>query len=129
MSSVSVSMVADRVKETTTTTGTGTMNLAGAAVAYRSFAQAGFTTGQTTFYCILSGNGTDWEVGVGTFTTGSPNTLSRDIILASSNSNNLINLTGTSTVFCDEPASVLNPMAQMGVAAMYLAATALFGGI
>ena len=120
--------VADRVKETTTTTGTGTINLAGAAVAFQAFAQA-FSTGQQTYYCILSGNGIDWEVGQSTFTTGSPNMLSRDVVLASSNSGSLINLSGTSTVFCDAPAAFINPIVSMGIAALYQAATALFGGI
>lgn len=120
--------VADRVKETTSTTGTGTLNLAGASIGFQAFAQA-FATGTVTYYCILSGNGIDWEVGQGTFTTGSPNTLSRDTVLASSNSGSLVNLSGTSTVFCDAPAAWINPMTQIGIPALYLAATALFGGI
>lgn len=122
--------VADRVKENTSTTGTGTLNLGGAsAPSYQSFAQAGFVTGDQPFYCILAGNGIDWEVGQGTFTAGSPNTLSRDTVLASSNSGNLVNLTGTSVVFCDAPAAWMTPLTQIGLPAMYLAATALFGGI
>ena len=120
--------VADRVKETTSTTGSGTINLNGAVVSFQSFAQA-FASGTQTFYCILSGNGIDWEVGQGTFVIGSPNTLSRDTVLASSNSGSLINLIGSSVVFCDAPAAFINPVAQIGVPAMYLAATYLFGGI
>ena len=120
--------VADRVRETTTTTGVGTINLNGAATQFIAFAQA-FASGTQTYYCILSGNGLDWEVGQGTFTTGSPNTLSRDTVLASSNSGSLINLTGSSIVFCDGPAAFMNPMVQIGIPALYLAATALFGGI
>ena len=121
--------VADRVKENTSTTGGGTIDLGGASPSYQSFAQAFGATVTITFYCILSGNGTDWEVGQGTFTPGSPNTLSRDTVLASSNSGSAINLTGTSVVFCDAPAAWMNPMTQIGLAALYQAATALFGGI
>jgi hypothetical protein len=97
-------VIADRVKETTTTTGTGTINLAGAATQFQGFI-AGIGNGNTTYYCILGGNGTDWEVGIGTVTSGSPNTLSRSTILASSNSGSAINLSGTSTVFGDVPAA------------------------
>lgn len=96
-------VLADRVKETTATTGTGTINLAGPAPQFQSFAAA-IGNGNTTFYCIMSGNGTDWEVGLGTVTTGSPNTLSRTTIFASSNSGSAISLTGTSTAFCTNPA-------------------------
>ena len=92
-------VVASRVKETTTTTGTGTINLAGAESGYQTFV-AGIGTTNSTYYCIESG--TAWEVGIGTVTDASPDTLSRTTILASSNSGNAINCTGTSTVFCTE---------------------------
>lgn len=94
-------LLADRVKETTTTTGTGTLTLAGAQPQFRSFSAA-IGNGNTTCYGIVSGNGTDWEVGFGTVGAG---TLSRDTILASSNANAAINLSGTSIVFCDNPAN------------------------
>lgn len=97
-------VLADRVQETTTTTGTGTINLAGAATQCQSFV-SGIGSGNITYYTILGGNGTDWEVGIGTVTSGSPNTLSRSTILASSNSGSAISLTGTSTVFGDGPAT------------------------
>ena len=97
-------IIADRVKETTTTTGTGTINLAGANAGFQTFV-SGIGTGNTTYYCITSGN--DWEVGIGTVTSGSPDTLSRTTILASSNANAAITLSGTSTVFGDAPASLL----------------------
>lgn len=92
-------VVASRVKETTTTTGTGTINLAGAESGYQTFV-AGIGNTNSTYYCIESG--TAWEVGIGTVTDASPDTLSRTTILASSNSGNAINCTGTSTVFCTE---------------------------
>jgi hypothetical protein len=99
-------VIADRVQETTTTTGTGTINLAGATSQNQSFVSGVGSTNQCN-YCLLSGNGTDWETGVGTVTSGSPNTLSRSSILASSNSNAAINLSGTSIVFLTEPAAAL----------------------
>lgn len=74
-------VLADRVKETTTTTGTGTITLAGAVSGFRSFSVVG--NGNTTYYTI-SGQGTsEWEVGIGTYTS-SGTTLSRDTVLASS---------------------------------------------
>lgn len=99
-------VLADRVQETTSTTGTGTIDLGGAATQYQSFVD-GIGDGNTTYYVILSGNGSDWEVGEGTVTSGSPDTLSRDTILASTNSGSAISLSGTSTVFGDAPASFL----------------------
>lgn len=94
-------VVKDRVKEVTTTTGTGTLTLAGAVTKFQSFSVVG--DGNTTYYAIESGNGSDWEVGVGTY-TASGTTLSRDTILESSNAGSAINLSGTSTVFCTYPA-------------------------
>jgi hypothetical protein len=94
-------VVKDRIKETTSTTGTGTLTLAGAVTKFQSFSVVG--DGNTTYYAIESGNGTDWEIGVGTY-TASGTTLSRDTILESSNAGSAINLSGTSTVFCTYPA-------------------------
>ena len=92
-------IVKDRVKETTTTTGTGTVTLAGAADGFQSFAAIG--NGNTTYYAITSDD--DYEVGLGTY-TASGTTLSRDIVLESSNSGSKITLAGTSDVFCTYPA-------------------------
>lgn len=96
-------VLADRVQETTATTGTGTITLAGAVTQYQSFA-AGVGSGNSTYYCLLSGNGTDWETGTGTLSGSGPYTLSRTVN-TSSNSNALISLTGTSTVYCTQPAN------------------------
>ena len=92
-------IVKDRVKETTTTTGTGTVTLAGASTGFQSFAAIG--NGNTTYYAITSGN--NYEVGLGTY-TASGTTLSRSTILESSNSGSAITLSGTSDVFCTYPA-------------------------
>ncbi|MDC0297288.1 hypothetical protein OAK92_01810 [Crocinitomicaceae bacterium] len=91
----------DRVKETSTTTGTGTIILNGALGAFQSFNDA-FLDGQTTYYTIE--NGSRWEVGQGVFDQTS-NSISRDIVFDSSNNNNKIDLEGVSIVFCTLPAS------------------------
>ena len=97
--------LADRVKETTTTTGTGTVNLAGAVGGFQSFVDS-VGDGNTTYYTIEDSNGSAWEVGLGTVTDASPDTLSRTTILASSNSDSAIVLsTGTHTVFATYPAN------------------------
>lgn len=93
-------VLANRVQETTTTTGTGTVTLAGAVNGYQSFAAIG--NGNTTYYTITSGNA--WEVGIGTYTS-SGTTLSRDTVLASSASGSKITLSGTSNVFVTLPAN------------------------
>lgn len=91
----------DRVQETTTTTGTGTLTLAGAVLGYQSFAAIG--NGNTTYYCIT--DGTNWEVGIGTYTL-SGTTLARTTVLESSNSGSLVNFSaGTKNVFVTYPAS------------------------
>ena len=90
--------VADRVKETTTTTGTGDITLAGAASGFRTFNTA-FGTNVYFYYCVTDANGTGWEVGRG-YLSGST-TLVRAFPLASSNSGALITLSaGTHTIFC-----------------------------
>ena len=89
----------DRVKESTTTTGTGTVTLGGAEAGFQAFSVIGNTN--TTYYTIVSG--TNWEVGIGTYTL-SGTTLSRDTVLESSGGGSKITLAGTSTVFCTYPA-------------------------
>ena len=97
-------LIADRVQETTATTGTGTITLAGAVTQYQSFV-TGIGVGNTTYYCILCGDGVSWETGLGTVGGSGPYTLARTTILSSSNSGAAISLTGTSTVFGDLPAA------------------------
>ena len=94
---------ADRVAETTTTTGTGTYSLSGAETGYRTFV-AGAGNGATVTY--VCEDGTDWEVGEGTVTEASPDTLSRSTILASSNGNAAVNWgAGTKNIFLTASAS------------------------
>ena len=94
-------VLADRVQETTTTTGTGTVTLAGAATGYQTFAAVG--DGNSTYYTITGT--TEWEVGIGTY-TASGTTLSRTTVLSSSNSGSLVNFSaGTKNVFVTYPAA------------------------
>jgi hypothetical protein len=93
-------VVKDRVKETTITIGTSTLVLAGAASGFQSFAAIG--DGNTTYYTI--DGGTEWEVGIGTYTLLGT-TLSRDTILESSNGGSAVNFSaGTKNVFVTYPA-------------------------
>jgi hypothetical protein len=97
-------IVNDRVKETSTTTGTGTLNLAGAETGYESFV-SGIGTGNTTYYAIELNSANEFEVGIGTVTDASPDTLSRDTVISSSNSDAKVNFSaGTKNVFCTLPA-------------------------
>lgn len=90
----------DRVKETTTTTGTATYTLAGAVAGFETFGSVG--DGNTTYYACS--DGTDFEVGIGTY-TASGTTLARTTILQSSNSDAAVNWgSGTRTIFCTLPA-------------------------
>lgn len=92
-------VLADRVKETSTTTGTGNFTLAGASIGYQSFNSA-IGSGNTTYYVIEDSTNGDWETGLGTFT--SPSTLARTTVYSSSNSGSLVNFSsGTKNVFVD----------------------------
>jgi len=92
----------DRVKETTTVTGTGTATLLGATTGFQSFAVVG--NGNTTYYCIADQGGANWEVGIGTY-TASGTTLARTTVLASSNTGSLVVFTaGVKDVFVTYPA-------------------------
>lgn len=94
----------DRVKETTTTTGTATYTLAGAVSGFETFGSVG--DGNTTYYACS--DGTDFEVGIGTY-TASGTTLARTTILQSSNSDAAVNWgSGTRTIFCTLPAEKMS---------------------
>ena len=93
-------VVKDRVQETSTTTGTGTFTLAGAVSGFQSFSVIG--NANTTYYAIVGG--TEWEVGLGTYTS-SGTTLSRTTILESSNGGSAVNFSaGSKDVFVTYPA-------------------------
>ena len=96
-------VIADRVRETSTTTGTGNFTLAGAVTGYQTF-DAVLDTSDTTYYTIADQSGANFEVGIGTFT--SPATLARTTILSSSNGGSAVTFTsGTKDVFISLPAS------------------------
>lgn len=91
----------DRVKEQSTTTGTGTLTLSGAFDGYQAFSVIG--NGNVTYYTIYDPASGDWEVGYGTYTS-SGTTLSRTFVYDSSNSGNLVDFAaGTKEVFCTYP--------------------------
>ena len=95
----------DRVKETTTTTGTGTISLGGAQTNFETFV-AGVGNSNTTYYAIVHRSNAEFEVGLGTITDASPDTLARTTIISSSNSDSAVNFSaGTKDVFCTLPAS------------------------
>jgi hypothetical protein len=95
-------VINDRVKETTTTTGTGTVTLGGAVSGFETFA-AGIGNSNTTYYCIVLN--AEFEVGLGTLSSDS-STLARTTVISSSNSDSAVNFSaGTKFVFCTMPAS------------------------
>jgi len=97
-------VLADRVKETTTTTGTGTITLGGASTGFQSFAVVG--NANTTYYTIAAQIGNEWEVGIGTY-TASGTTLARTTVLANSSGTQPTALSfsaGTKDVFVTYPA-------------------------
>lgn len=114
-------VLADRVKETTTTTGTGTVTLGGAATGFQSFSAIG--NGNNTYYTIAGQGTAEWEVGIGTYTS-SGTTLSRDTVLSSSNSGSLVNFSaGTKDVFVTYPAGYTANGVGGGVGAILLTAS------
>jgi hypothetical protein len=99
-------VIADRVRESSVSTGTGNFTLAGAVTGYQTFASV-MATSDTTFYTIADQGGANWEVGIGTFT--SPSTLARTTILSSSNGGSVVTFgAGTKDVFISLPASRTN---------------------
>jgi len=98
-------VINDRVKETSTTTGTGTLNLSGAVSGFETFV-AGVGDGNTTYYAIVNRDADEWEVGLGTVTDASTDTLARTTVITSSNSDSATNFSaGTKDVFVTLPAS------------------------
>ena len=97
-------VINDRVKVTSTTTGTGAMALGAAATGFETFAQ-GIGNNNTTYYCIFNQGTSEFEVGLGTLDGTSAN-LTRTTVISSSNGDAAVNFTsGTKDVFCTLPAS------------------------
>ena len=97
-------VINDRVKETSTTTGTGAVALGGAVTGFETFA-AGIGNSNTTYYAIFNQGTTQWEVGYGTLDGSSAN-LTRTTPISSSNSDSAVDFSaGTKDVFCTMPAS------------------------
>ena len=93
----------DRVKETTTITGTGTLTLGGAVTGFETFA-AGIGNSNTTYYAVILPGSAEFEVGLGTLS--STTNLQRTTIISSSNSDAVVDFqAGTKDVFCTLPAS------------------------
>ena len=104
---------ADRVKETTTTTGTGAFTLGGAATGFQAFS-AVMANSDTCYYSVAASGGSEWEVGLGTYTS-SGNTLTRTTVLASSNSGNAVNFSaGVKEIFLTSAAAWVNTRAASG---------------
>jgi len=98
-------VINDRVKETSTTTGTGTLDLAGAVSGFVTFV-AGIGNSNTTYYAIHEQGTSNFEIGIGTVTDAATDTLARDTVLSNSLGNtSKINFSGTLDVFCTMPAS------------------------
>ena len=99
-------VINDRVKETTTTTGTGAVSLGGAVTGFETFA-AGIGNSNTVYYCIAHRDQAEFEVGLGTL-DGDSSDLTRTTVISSSNSDSAVNFSsGTKDVFCTLPASKL----------------------
>ena len=111
-------VLADRVKETTTTTGTVTVTLLGASTGYQSFSAIG--DANTTYYTIAGQTGSEWEVGIGTYTS-SGTTLARNTVISSSNAGSLVNFSaGTKDVFVTYPAEFTANAIGGGIGAVML---------
>jgi len=99
-------VINDRVKESSTTSGTGTISLAGVVTGFVSFV-SGIGNSNTTYYAIFEQGTANWEVGLGTVTDATPDTLSRDTVLSNSagNTSKITFGGGTLDVFGTMPAS------------------------
>jgi hypothetical protein len=118
-------VVRDRVKETTTTTGQGTITLLGASTGFQSFSAIG--NANNTYYTIAGQTGGEWEVGIGTY-TASGTTLSRDTVLSSSAGGTTKTdfSAGTKDVFVTYPASYASFAAAGAVTENYTTFTGTF---
>ena len=118
-----MSVFHDRIKETTTTTGTGDLTLAGAVSQFKPFSPS-FATNDPFYYCIVGQTGTEWEVGKG-YLSGAT-TLVRSRVFESSNSNSVVTLSaGTKDVFVTIPADRMNEIYTQGQLTATLAGYAM----
>ena len=93
-------VINDRVKETTSTLGTGAVTLSGAQQGFQSFS-SGIGAGNSTYYTIALGS--QWEVGIGTLTNAT--TFTRDSVISSNNANSLVDFgAGSKDIFVSLPA-------------------------
>lgn len=105
----------DRVRETTSSTGTADFSLAGAVSPSHAFSDIG--NGNQTYYSALNAPNNEWEIGIGTYVTGSPNKLTRDLVLKNSAGTTAkISFTASPIVWCDVP-SFLAAMANVSALA------------
>lgn len=119
-------IIADRVKETTTTAGTGTVTLDGASAGFQSFAIIG--NSNTTYYCIAAQTGTEWEVGIGTYTS-SGTTLARTTVFSNSSGTQPSALSfsaGPKDVFVTYPAEMASFSAAGAVTENYTTFTGIY---
>ena len=110
-------VINDRVKETSTTSGTGTLDLAGAVTGFDTFV-SGIGDTNTTYYAIFEQGTVNWEVGLGTVGDATPDTLARNTVISNSLGNtDKISFGGeTADVFCTMPATKTLYLDDSGVA-------------
>jgi hypothetical protein len=121
-------VINDRVKETTTTTGTGTFTLAGAVTGFETFG-TGVGNSNTTYYAVTLPGSTEFEVGLGTLSSDS-STIARTTIISSSNSDSAVNFSaGTKTIFCTIPASKSVLLSDVGASTLDLSSANTHAGL
>ena len=121
-------VINDRVKETTTTTGTGTFTLAGAVTGFETFG-TGIGNSNTTYYAVTLPGSTEFEVGLGTLSSDS-STIARTTIISSSNSDSAVNFSaGTKTIFCTIPASKSVLLSDVGASTLDLSSANTHAGL
>ena len=120
-------VINDRVKETTTTTGTGTISLAGAVTGFETFG-TGIGNSNTTYYAITLPGTAEFEVGLGTLNSDS-STIARTTVISSSNSDSAVNFSaGTKTIFCTIPASKSVLLSDVGASTLDLSSANIHAG-
>ena len=120
-------VINDRVKETTTTEGTGTISLAGAVTGFETFG-AGIGNSNTTYYAVTLPGTTEFEVGLGTLNSDS-STITRSTIISSSNSDSAVDFSaGTKTIFCTIPASKSVLLSDVGASTLDLSSANTHAG-